>query len=81
MSERDILKIYALIDSDKQHWFKKKVFAASSNMDIHQLASVMFAEDIGSLPIVNDQQEVIGIVTRTDILKLSSQYGPMEFWA
>ncbi len=81
VSERDILKIYALKDSDKQHWFKSRVFAASASMDIHQLSNVMYTEDIGSLPIVNDKQEVIGIVTRTDILKLSSQYGPMEFWA
>ncbi len=81
VSERDILKVYALKVSDKEHWFKTKVFAASASMDIHQLSSVMFTENIGSLPIVNDQQAVIGIVTRTDILKLSSQYGPMEFWA
>jgi acetoin utilization protein AcuB len=80
VSERDILKIYAIKNSDKQHWFQGKVFAASANMDIHQLSNVLFKEKIGSLPIVNDNQEVIGIVTRTDILKLSSQYGPMEFW-
>lgn len=81
VSERDILKIYALKDSDKENWYHKKVYAASLNMDIHQLSRLMFDKHIGSLPIINDQQEIEGIVTITDILKLNSQYGPMEFWA
>ena len=81
VSERDILKIYALKNTDKEHWYKTKVFAASLTMDIHQLSQVLFDEHIGSLPIINDQQELQGIVSRSDILKLNSQYGPMEFWA
>lgn len=81
VSERDILKIYALKDRDKNNWYRTKVFAASPTMDIHQLSQVLFDEKIGSLPIINEQQEVLGIVTRSDILKLSSQYGPLEFWA
>ena len=81
VSERDILKIYALKDSNKENWYHTKVFAASPSMDIHQLSQVLFDEHIGSLPILDDQQALLGMVTRSDILKLSSQYGPMEFWA
>ena len=81
VSERDILKIYALKNTNKDQWYKTKVFAASLTMDIHQLSQVLFDEHIGSLPIINEQQELQGIVTRSDILKLNSQYGPMEFWA
>ena len=81
VSERDILKIYALKNSDKDNWYRTKVFAASQSMDIHQLSQVLFDEKIGSLPIINEDQELQGIITRSDILKLSSQYGPLEFWA
>jgi acetoin utilization protein AcuB len=81
VSERDILKIYALKNADRIHWYRTRVFAASLTMDIHQLSKLLFDEKIGSLPILNDQQEIQGIVTRSDILKLSSQYGPLEFWA
>lgn len=81
VSERDILKIYALKNVNEDNWYHTKVFAASSTMDIHQLSQVLFDEHIGSLPILNDSQELIGMITRSDILKLSSQYGPMEFWA
>jgi acetoin utilization protein AcuB len=81
VSERDILKIYALKNANENNWYRTKVFAASGSMDIHQLSQVLFDECIGSLPIVNEEQEIIGMITRSDILKLSSQYGPMEFWA
>jgi len=59
----------------------KQVHAALPETDIHQLAHLMFDEHIGSLPIVNNEQNVLGIVTRYDILKVMSAYGPMEYWA
>ena len=59
----------------------KQVHAALPETDIHQLAHLMFDEHIGSLPIVNTEQNVLGIVTRYDILKVMSAYGPMEYWA
>lgn len=78
--EGDILKALAF-KKTKQPWLEKTVFAATESTDIHQLAHVMFDEHIGCLPIVNEQRELLGMVTRSDILKLTSQYGPMEFWA
>jgi acetoin utilization protein AcuB len=81
VTERDILKIYALKNTDKENWYKTKVFAAGLTMDIHRISKIMFDNKIGALPIVNDQQELLGIVTRSDILKITSQYGPLEFWA
>ncbi|MGK0444611.1 MAG: CBS-domain-containing membrane protein [Bermanella sp.] len=80
VSEGDILKALAFKHSRSQ-WLQKKVYAATEQTDIHQLAHVMFDEHIGCLPIVNEQRELLGMVTRSDILKLTSQYGPMEFWA
>ncbi|MAA72296.1 MAG: hypothetical protein CL679_11305 [Bermanella sp.] len=80
VSEGDILKALAF-KHPRAQWLQKKVYAATEQTDIHQLAHVMFDEHIGCLPIVNEEKEIIGMVTRSDILKLTSQYGPMEFWA
>ena len=80
VSEGDILKALAFKHTQSQ-WLQRKVFAATQNTDIHQLAHVMFDEHIGCLPIVNEQNEILGMVTRSDLLKLTSQYGPLEFWA
>lgn len=82
ISETDILKAM-LFDKypSKQNWLVKKVYAATQETAIQQLTHAMFDTHIGAMPIINDQEEVIGIITRSDILKLTSHYGPMEFWA
>ncbi len=80
VSQGDILKALAF-QAYEQNWLQQKVYAATEQTDIHQLAHVMFDEHIGCLPIVNEQREILGMVTRSDILKLTSHYGPMEFWA
>lgn len=80
VTEGDILKALAFKQNQNQ-WLQRKVFAATQNTDIHQLAHVMFDEHIGCLPIVNEHNEMLGMVTRSDLLKLTSQYGPLEFWA
>ena len=81
ISERDVLHALAFKVLKKENWLVKKVYAATKDTDIHQLTHTMFDEHIGSMPIVDDKQALIGIITRSDILKLISRYGPMEFWA
>jgi len=80
VSESDILKALAF-KQENQKWYSQKVFAATQTTDIHQLAHVMFDEHIGCLPIVDENHVIQGMVTRSDILRITSQYGPMEFWA
>ncbi|MGR6870774.1 CBS domain-containing protein [Pseudomonas sp. HK3] len=80
VSEGDILKALAFKQNQSQ-WLQHKVYAATETTDIHQLAHVMFDEHIGCLPIVSEEHLILGMVTRSDILKLTSQYGVMEFWA
>ncbi|EAT11603.1 CBS domain-containing protein [Bermanella marisrubri] len=63
------------------NWYHTKVFAAKPDTDIHQCAHVMFDEHIGCLPIVDNQQNLVGLITRSDLLRVASQYGPLEFWA
>ena len=67
--------------SYEEAWLIKKVYAATLDTDIHQLAHVMFDKHIGTLPIVDENHHVLGMVTRSDILRVTSHYGPMEFWA
>ena len=81
ISVGDVLHSLAFKVAPKENWFVKKVYAATEDTDIHQLTHTMFDQHIGSMPIINDKQALIGLVTRSDILKLISRYGPMEFWA
>lgn len=45
------------------------VTTAHPDMLIKDAAKLMIEKDIGALPVVNDQQRVVGMVTRRDIVK------------
>ncbi len=81
ISERDVLHALAFKTTPNKNWFIKKVYAASGDTDIQQITHTMFDQHIGSMPIIDNEQKLIGLITRSDILKLTSRYGPMEFWA
>lgn len=49
--------------------------------DIRQCARTMLEYQIGALPVINDNNILSGMITRTDILRVISHYGPMELWA
>jgi CBS domain-containing protein len=56
------------------------VLTATTQTNIRELARVLLAQDIRGLPIVDDQRNVVGIVTRGDILQALVNYAPLELW-
>lgn len=56
------------------------VLTATTNTNIRELARVLLAQDIRGLPIADDSAEVVGIVTRGDILRALVNYAPLELW-
>ncbi len=59
----------------------KPVLCVLQDTDIRQSSRILYEYNIGALPVLNDNNELCGIVTRSDILRLLSHYGPMELWA
>ncbi|OYY54944.1 MAG: hypothetical protein B7Y53_04995, partial [Halothiobacillus sp. 28-55-5] len=57
-----------------------KVLTATMQTNIRELARVLLAQDIRGLPIVDDRRQVVGIVTRGDILRALVNYAPLELW-
>ncbi|AHK17815.1 hypothetical protein R615_14260 [Thalassolituus oleivorans R6-15] len=57
------------------------VYCILENTDIRQTAQILYQHDLGALPVINRQHQLTGIITRTDLLRLLSHYGPMELWA
>lgn len=78
LTERDLLR--APHKAFRQLMIRK-VFVATADTPLQALAHVMFDEHIGALPIVDEHQQLSGIVTRSDILRALSAYRPLEFWA
>lgn len=57
------------------------VICIRKTTDIRQTSNILYEYNIGALPVINEENELCGIITRSDILKLLSHYGPMELWA
>ena len=46
-----------------------RLLTAGPDTDIAQIALVLYEEHVGSLPVIDEQQTLIGLITRSDILK------------
>jgi acetoin utilization protein AcuB len=93
VSDRDLLKVAMTLDWNifqeddpaasnqtvGMH-FTSPVLAVLPNTEIHSIAKAMFENHIGAMPIINDQNAVIGIITRSDILRALIHMGPLEIW-
>ncbi len=88
-SERDLLRKMIADRPDPfieaapaivRDFMKHTVLTASPEAEIRFAARVMFNEKIGCLPVVNEKGSVVGIVTRSDILKTVMNVVPLELW-
>ena len=68
--KEDVSKITATKIKDIMN---KDVFYAKETEDIYDLATVMTDKKFYSIPIVNEGKEIVGVVSRYDIIKAMSQ--------
>lgn len=88
ISDRDLLRHQASKQHHTVHSPKKpvssvmisEVLVATPDTRIREIARTMFEERIGSLPIVDNDGRLIGIITRSDILRAIIAHGPMNLW-
>ncbi len=89
VSERDLLKrliIQGKTVEESTHQtiaelMTQTVISASLETDIRRIARAMFESHIGTMPILDDRRQLIGIITRSDILFALVNYGAMKLWA
>ncbi len=63
-----------------QSLIKRRVLTASPDTEIREIARIMFEERIGSMPIVDEGVFLVGIITRSDILRTLVNHAPLEIW-
>ena len=68
--KEDVNKITATKIKDIMN---KDVFYAKKTEDIYDIATVMTDKKFYSIPIVNEGKEIVGVVSRYDIIKAMSQ--------
>ena len=89
ISDRDILKFDVAVHIERKDPSQVEVSAimitgiltATPDTLVRDLARTMFEERIGSLPIIDQGLGLVGIVTRSDILRALLKYGPIRLWA
>ena len=82
LSERDIL--HHPLDNPfmpVSDILTKNVLVATPDTSIRIVAATMYENRIGALPVINDTERPIGIITRSDILKVMINQAPVELWA
>lgn len=82
ISDRDILKHAPPFDSNTtiRKIMTPRVLTSLPETNIRDLAKVFFKERVGCMPIINTQEEIQGIVTRSDILRTLTNHAPLELW-
>ncbi len=87
ISDRDLLREAALITQDEfkegktiRNMIKTNVLTASRDSEIKKIAQLFFDERIGSMPIVDEDGLLLGIITRSDILRTIVNQAPIELW-
>ncbi len=63
-----------------QGLIRRRVLTASHDTGIREIARILFEERIGSMPIVDDKGVLVGIITRSDILRTIINNAPLDLW-
>lgn len=56
------------------------VLTAPGEIEIHEIAEIFCNECIGTMPIVDKKDQLVGIITRGDILRTFINKAPFELW-
>jgi CBS domain-containing protein len=89
VSDRDILRYQAAssrFDSHKapetvEKIMAREVLSAIPSARIREVAQVMLDERVGSMPIIDSTESLVGIITRSDIVRAVVRHGPVRLWA
>ena len=57
------------------------VLAAHPDIEIREVARTMFKERIGCMPLLNHDGAVVGIITKSDILRGVMNDAPLDLWS
>lgn len=84
ISDRDML---AMAASQKPSMIrinqimKSQVLTCANKTSIKDVCQVMFRRHVGALPVTDSKNQLLGMITRSDILRAMIKNGPIELWA
>jgi CBS domain-containing protein len=89
VSEHDLLRVLLIEDAELSYIRGKtvadvmsaEVITADPVTDVRRIAKVMATYQLSAVPIVDDRDALIGLVSRTDILRSVSNDPPLSLWS
>jgi CBS domain-containing protein len=81
LSDRDLLAhANDPAQASIQPLINPRVLVATPETEIREIAGILFEQHIGAMPIINSSETLVGIVTRSDILRVLRNRAPLELW-
>jgi CBS domain-containing protein len=86
VSDRDILRFAAnnqrdVSDCSIEQVMTHRVISAAEETEVRLIAELMCQRGIGAVPITDSNTTLVGIVSRSDILRTLVHRAPLELWA
>ncbi len=81
LSEKDLFRLEQQKGIRVSEVYSRQLIAASPDTLVRQVANSFIENSINSMPVVDDTDKVIGIVCRTDLLRLLVSGPNLERWA
>jgi len=89
VTQKDILDLLMSDLDDTSSSLKKSLsqiqlpqtITADPISDVRRVAKVMYDFNLNAIPIVNEENFLVGIVSRSDILKTVASIPPLQLWA
>lgn len=81
ISDRDFIALGAINHRGSiRDLITTNIITTRPSTDVRSAAKLMFDERIGALPVVDENENLVGILTRSDILRVLYQRAPLELW-
>ncbi len=61
-------------------FMSKRVLTASADTRLHELAGLFIKQRIGAIPIIEENTQVIGMITQGDVLRTLVESNALELW-
>ncbi len=81
ISDRDLLRHGIESFEPIEELYSRKLIAARPDTEVRRVAVTFIEREISCMPIVSDEDKVVGIICRTDLMRLLITGPNMQRWA